>query len=121
MRALSTAPRDLTVQVEDVARVLVDLALRLVERQKLPPILHFSAQERMTKLDMAHTFARLLNLPTDHIQAVSDEPKPGDTPRPRDCHLSTAALDQLGVDTRAAISFEDWWRAYFARGGGAQV
>ena len=74
----------------------------------------------MTKLDMAHTFARLLQLPTDHIQAVSDEPKPGDTPRPRDCHLSNAALEQLGVDVRAAVSFEAWWAAYFARGG-AQV
>ena len=111
---------ELTTQVEDVARVLVDLALRLVDRQQLPPILHFSAQERMTKLDMARTFARLLNLPTDHIQAVSDEPKPGDTPRPRDCHLSNAALEQLGVDTQAAASFEAWWAAYFARGG-AQV
>lgn len=98
--------------------MLVDLASRLAQTETLPSILHFSATERMTKLDMARLFARLLGVSTEHIEAVSDAPKPGDTPRPRDCRLSNAALQKLGIDTSAAQKFEDWWRAYFARGGG---
>jgi S-adenosylmethionine synthetase len=62
---------------------------------------------------MALMFARLLDVPKDNIVPVG-APKPGDTPRPRDCHLSTKSLEALGVQVQAEKSFEDWWTSYFA-------
>ena len=113
--------RRFPTNVGDVARVLVDLSVKLNDGENLPPILHFSAQEEFSKLDMANIFARLLGVPTDHILSVSDAPSPGDTPRPRDCHLSTAALEKLGVDVKPAMPFEEFWRLYVERGGGLKA
>jgi len=101
--------------VSDVGRVLIDLALRLHQGslgQLSSPILQFSAQEKFTKYTMAKIFASCLNLAGDHIVAVSDEPKPDETQRPKDCHLSNRALEEIGVDVRAETTFEHWWRDY---------
>lgn len=47
----------------------------------------------------------------DGLKPVSKTPdlKPGETQRPYDCHLSTRALKELGVDT-STVDFADWWR-----------
>lgn len=113
--------RRFPTNVHDVARVLVDLSVRLKDGVSLPSHLHFSAQEEFSKLDMARLFAKLLGVSSDHLVAVSDEPGPGETPRPRDCHLSTAALEKLGIDVNPAQGFESWWAQYFGRGGGQKA
>lgn len=57
----------------------------------IPPILHFSAQQLFTKYTITELFARLHHPPLDlgdNLVRVSVGPKPGETIRPRDCHLS---------------------------------
>lgn len=62
---------------------------------EIPAILHFSAQEMFTKYDMAHIFARVHQPPLevrDNLVRVDEGPKPGETIRPKDCHLSNVRL-----------------------------
>jgi len=57
----------------------------------IPSVLHFSAQQEHTKYTIAQLFARLHSPPLeldDRLVRVSDGPKPGETVRPQDCHLS---------------------------------
>ncbi|GAA5989543.1 hypothetical protein JCM10908_000524 [Rhodotorula pacifica] len=99
--------------VEDIARVLRDLAVKSQEAA-IPPILHFSAQQMYTKYDMAKIFARVHEPALevgDNLVRVDDGPKPGQTVRPRDCHLSNRAIEALGIET-STVDFESWWRAY---------
>ncbi|BGP39999.1 hypothetical protein JCM10450v2_003979 [Rhodotorula kratochvilovae] len=99
--------------VSDVARVLVDLADKSTSTA-LPPVLHFSAQQLYTKYSISLLFARLHASPLelgDHLVRVSEGPKPGETVRPRDCHLSNRAIEALGIDTQT-VDFEAWWADY---------
>ncbi|GAA5842605.1 hypothetical protein JCM9279_003635 [Rhodotorula babjevae] len=100
--------------VADIARVLVELAEKS-STTTLPSILHFSAQQEHTKYTIAQLFARLHNPPLevgDRLMRVSDGPKPGETVRPQDCHLSNRAIEALGIDTSRCVDFEAWWREY---------
>ncbi|KPV75524.1 uncharacterized protein RHOBADRAFT_44031 [Rhodotorula graminis WP1] len=100
--------------VADIARVLVELAEKS-SSTTLPSILHFSAQQEHTKYTIAQLFARLHNPPLelgDNLVRVSDGPKPGETVRPQDCHLSNRAIEALGIDTSRCVDFEAWWREY---------
>merc|ERR1712080_195266 len=102
--------------VEDIARVLRDLAVKSQETS-IPAILHFSAQQMYTKYDMAQILARVRQPPLevgDNLVRVDEGPKPGETVRPRDCHLSNRAIEALGIDT-TTVDFETWWRAYLSR------
>jgi S-adenosylmethionine synthetase len=78
---------------------------------ELPQILHFSSQKKVyTKLEISQFFAKCLNIEdTSFLIPVTEGPKPGDTRRPRDCHLSNAALEKLGIDTSEGTSFETWF------------
>ncbi|TNY20496.1 RmlD-like substrate binding domain-containing protein [Rhodotorula diobovata] len=99
--------------VADVARVLVDLADKSTSTT-LPSVLHFSAQQEHTKYTIAQLFAALHTPPLelgDRLVRVSEGPKPGETVRPRDCHLSNRAIEALGIDT-TAVDLEAWWREY---------
>ncbi|BGP24566.1 dTDP-4-dehydrorhamnose reductase [Rhodotorula toruloides] len=99
--------------VTDVARVLVDLAAKSTSTQ-LPPILNFSAQQLYTKYTISLLFSKLHNPPLelgDNLVRVTHGPKPGETIRPRDCHLSNRAIEALGIDTRT-VNFEQWWTEY---------
>lgn len=102
--------------VQDVARVLIDvgkLYRSSKESAELPQILHFSSQSKVyTKLDISNFYAKQLGIDdTSFLVPVREGPKPGETKRPRDCHLSVAALQKLGIDTREEESFE----SYFSR------
>ncbi|BGO94059.1 hypothetical protein NBRC10512_003692 [Rhodotorula toruloides] len=102
--------------VTDIARVLVDLAARSASTQ-LPHILHFSAQQLYTKYTISRLFAELHNPPLklgDNLVRVTEGPKPGETVRPKDCHLSNRAIEALGIDTRT-VDFEQWWTEYLRR------
>ncbi|GAA5858796.1 hypothetical protein JCM5353_000209 [Sporobolomyces roseus] len=96
----------------DVARVLIDLA-ELLQQRRLPSILHFSAQEPMTKFDIATLFASLHSPPlvTKYLESDAKGPQPGDTVRPRNCHLSNRALGETGVDCKA-VNFRDWSKQF---------
>ncbi|GAA6058099.1 hypothetical protein JCM3770_001112 [Rhodotorula araucariae] len=99
--------------VSDIARVIVDLADKSTSTT-LPSILHFSAQQLYTKYSISLLFARLHTPPLEvggNLVRVSEGPKPGETIRPRDCHLSNRAIEALGIDTRT-VDFEAWWADY---------
>lgn len=65
----------------------------LSAKQKLPPILQFSTQWPCTKYDVCNVLADLHEprLDVSGMVAVADGPKPGETVRPRDCHLSNVS------------------------------
>lgn len=61
---------------------------------------------------MSTTLSKLLGLSSQadaNLARVSQGPGKGETVRPRDCHLSNAALESLGVDC-SATDFEAWWK-----------
>ncbi|GAA5978718.1 hypothetical protein JCM11641_006153 [Rhodosporidiobolus odoratus] len=111
--------------VSDIARVLVELSDK-ASHTPIPAILHFSAQQLYTKKTICDLFARLhsppLNLGDDMV-SVDEGPKPGETIRPIDCHLSNQKLmlsfdrtmqreiGKLGINVQT-VDFESWWAEY---------
>ncbi|KAI8866523.1 NAD(P)-binding protein [Ramicandelaber brevisporus] len=99
--------------VEDVARVLVDL----VEKTPIPAgLLQFSSQERYTKYEVALMAARIIGYPdTSFIEAdMSAETNPSSAvSRPKDTQLSVDKLQSLDISTKT-VSFSDWWRNHLA-------
>ncbi|GAA6027212.1 hypothetical protein JCM8097_002489 [Rhodosporidiobolus ruineniae] len=99
--------------VEDIARVLVDLVDKS-QHTEIPSILHFSSQKLYTKYTISQLFASLHSPPLelgDNLVQVTEGPKPGETIRPRDCHLSNREIEKLGIDT-TTMDFEQWWKEY---------
>ncbi|EGS21020.1 dtdp-4-dehydrorhamnose reductase-like protein [Thermochaetoides thermophila DSM 1495] len=98
---------------EDVARVCYDVAVRYIEsgaKQSLPRILQFSSEDKYTKYEMCQLFAEIMGLPIDNIEANTEGNDPNATvQRPYDCHLSTRALQELGIDV-STQDFVGWWR-----------
>ncbi|RMZ92441.1 hypothetical protein DV736_g339, partial [Chaetothyriales sp. CBS 134916] len=102
----------------DVGRVCADIAKLYADKKsgagehRLPRILQFSSEDRMTKYEISQTFAAVTGLSTDGLVAEKDGGKPGPdgTLRPYDCHLDTSTLKELGIDVRT-VDFEAWWRA----------
>ncbi|EGX52628.1 hypothetical protein AOL_s00007g411 [Orbilia oligospora ATCC 24927] len=95
---------------EDVARVLKDIAEKYTSEDptKLPRILQFSSEDRCTKYEICERLAQALGLPMPHIVANSTvDPNPS-VKRPYDCHLSTKALKDLGINV-TTMDFEAWW------------
>lgn len=113
--------------VTDVARVLMDLVSLFDARRTeggspgMPPILHFTAQEPMTKYDMCLVMSRAWNratqegaLSTDHLDPQFEDDPAAVTHRPRNCKLDTSATTALGIDVQCN-AFAEWWTSYFAR------
>jgi len=96
--------------IGDVAKVIYAITLG-GQHGKIPQIVHFSSQTLYTKYKIATLFAELSGNSGQHLIAQSDAPGPEETPRPRDCHLSNAALKKAGVDC-ATVDFEKWWKLY---------
>ncbi|CAG8455319.1 13895_t:CDS:10 [Ambispora leptoticha] len=95
--------------VEDIARVIKDLAKKQVEENiPIKGIFHFSAQEAYTKYQMCVVFAEILHLPIDHITPNDKEPASTEVKRPYDCRLSNDRLNELGIDTNY-MDFNSWW------------
>ncbi|KAF3222676.1 hypothetical protein TWF106_005481 [Orbilia oligospora] len=95
---------------EDVARVLKDIAEKYTSEDptNLPRILQFSSEDRCTKYEICERLAQVLGLPMPHIIANSTvDPNPS-VKRPYDCHLSTKALKDLGINV-TTMDFEAWW------------
>jgi S-adenosylmethionine synthetase len=92
----------------------------------LPPILHFSSQEPFTKYEMCLEFAKILDLPIDHITPIPVVPEGvylylcvnlrrdvdmgvDATPRPVNTWLDIVETEQrLGI-TLEFSGFAEWW------------
>ncbi|KAH7362597.1 RmlD substrate binding domain-containing protein [Plectosphaerella cucumerina] len=97
---------------EDVGRVCADIAARYLDAgdEKLPRVLQFSSEDRMTKYEICQTFADIMGLSMDNIEANTEGNDPAaSVQRPFDCHLSTKALRDLGIDV-STNDFVGWWR-----------
>ncbi|CZR56359.1 related to methionine adenosyltransferase regulatory beta subunit [Phialocephala subalpina] len=98
---------------EDVGRVLADVATKYLEtedRSSLPKILQFSSEDKMTKYEICELFAEIMGLPLDGIIPNTEGNDPNaKVQRPYDCHLSTKALKDLGIEV-ATQDFKGWWR-----------
>jgi len=81
----------------------------------IPKILHYSAPDPYTKYEMCLVFSAILSLPHKHIIPDSQPPPPDvAVGRPRDCHLSVKAIEELGLEVDSC-DFEEWWRGYLAK------
>ncbi|KAL1836706.1 hypothetical protein VTJ49DRAFT_4751 [Mycothermus thermophilus] len=98
---------------EDVARVCYDIAIRYLnetDKPSLPRILQFSSEDRYTKYEICQIFAEIMGVPMDRIEPNSQGNDPNAAvQRPYDCHLSTRALQDLGIDV-STQDFVGWWR-----------
>ncbi|KAI4157116.1 MAG: hypothetical protein L6R39_000779 [Caloplaca ligustica] len=96
---------------EDVARVIVDIAMRYLAADKarvaMPRVLQYSSEDRFTKFQMCQLFAEILGLPLEGMTGTGEDTK-AVVPRPYDTHLSTKVLRDLGVDV-GTVDFKDWW------------
>jgi len=100
--------------VQDVARVLLDIGKLYstnTEAKSLPSLVHFSSQSKVwTKLEISLFFAKQLGITdTSFLEPVKVGNQPGETRRPRDCHLSVRALKKIGIDCSEEQSFEEWF------------
>ncbi|KAJ8132265.1 hypothetical protein O1611_g1355 [Lasiodiplodia mahajangana] len=98
---------------EDVGRVCHDVATKYLateDRSALPEILQFSSEDKFTKYEMCQAFAEIMGLPITAIEPNTEGNDPNAAvQRPYDCHLSTAALKQIGIDV-STQDFVAWWR-----------
>lgn len=98
---------------EDVGRVCKDIATTYLDgvtpRSDLPKILHFSSEDRFTKFEICQLLAEIMGLPLDGMVPIEDGNAPaGGVQRPYDTHLSSKALQELGLDVQTQ-NFKDWW------------
>ncbi|KAI5461367.1 hypothetical protein BGZ63DRAFT_414131 [Mariannaea sp. PMI_226] len=99
---------------EDIGRVCHDIAQKYLDtgdnRSTLPVILQFSSEDRMTKYEICQVFGEIMGLPISGITPNTQGNDPNaSVQRPYDCHLSTQALKDLGIDISTA-DFRAWWR-----------
>ncbi|KAM0559781.1 hypothetical protein ACHAPJ_004305 [Fusarium lateritium] len=100
---------------EDIGRVCHDISVKYLdtpsnERGSLPHILQFSSEDRMTKYEIVSLFGEIMGLSTEGIKPNTQGNDPNaSVQRPYDCHLSTKALKDLGIDV-SACDFKGWWR-----------
>ncbi|KAH7906989.1 hypothetical protein BJ138DRAFT_1174741 [Hygrophoropsis aurantiaca] len=99
--------------VEDIASFLVRLSA--LDTTNIPPILHYSGEEKFTKYEICEIFGRVLDLKIDHIIADSSAPTgAGATTRPKDCQLDTRETKQLLEGDLRCSSFEAWWKRHLS-------
>ncbi|KKL35992.1 dTDP-4-dehydrorhamnose reductase [Burkholderia contaminans FFH2055] len=79
----------------DVADVIRDLTLRHLAGASITGLRHWSAEEPMTKYDIAQRIAAALGIEA----ALKRIDQPTDaTPRPYDCHLDASRVRAAGID-----------------------
>ncbi|KAI1178496.1 hypothetical protein F4777DRAFT_537824 [Nemania sp. FL0916] len=98
---------------EDVGRVCRDVAAKYLntpDHSTLPQILQFSSEDKLTKYEICQAFGEIMGLSIDAIKPNTEgnDPKAA-VQRPYDCHLSTSALKQIGIDV-STQDFVAWWR-----------
>jgi dTDP-4-dehydrorhamnose reductase len=99
---------------EDVGRVCKDIAEKYLAtptggKNHLPTILQFSSEDRLTKYQICEIFADIMGLPMGALVANKEGNYPNvAAQRPYDTHLSTKALQDLGIDV-STMDFKAWW------------
>jgi dTDP-4-dehydrorhamnose reductase len=98
---------------EDVGRVCQDIAakyLQTEDKSTLPTILQFSSEDKCTKYEICELFADIMGYSMEGMKANTEgnDPK-ASVQRPYDCHLSSQALQDLGIDV-STQDFKGWWR-----------
>lgn len=98
---------------EDVGRVCHDVAVKYLAAgpsDKLPRVLQFSSEDKFTKYEICQLFGDIMGLSIDGIEPNTQGNDPGAAvQRPYDCHLSTKALKDLGINV-STQDFTGWWR-----------
>ncbi|KAI0380817.1 NAD(P)-binding protein [Hypomontagnella monticulosa] len=98
---------------EDVGRVCHDISIKYLgsnDTSKLPYILQFSSEDKFTKYEMCQLFGEIMGLSIAAIEPNTEGNDPNaSVQRPYDCHLSTKALKDLGIDV-STQDFTGWWR-----------
>ncbi|KAL7317868.1 hypothetical protein PS15m_004168 [Mucor circinelloides] len=95
--------------VEDVGRVLKDLAVAKVENHKdIKGIYHFSGEESITKYQVCEIVGKILNAPIDHLTPQDTVDKAAAVSRPENSHLSNKRLQESGIDT-SCVKFATWF------------
>lgn len=94
---------------------VIDLAVKYLyaapsERAKLPRVLQFSSEDEFTKYEICQLFGDIMGLSVENIVPNTEGNDPeAEVQRPYDCHLSTRALRDIGVDV-STQDFTGWWR-----------
>ena len=78
------------------------------EELQLPLTLHFTAEEMLTKWDIACIFADILGRGTGHLRKVDQIGQGGKVGRPRNVKLDTGELRKLGINVETVV-FGRWW------------
>ena len=95
----------------DVGRVCKDIATKYtedgVDRRSLPKILQFTSEDRMTKYNICQMLADIAGQRLDRMKPVGNDPN-ARVQRPYDTHLSTKALQDLGIPVWTQ-DFRAWW------------
>ena len=105
--------RRFPTNTQDVGRVCNDIAVRYIKDRPnlktLPKILHFSAEEDMTKYEIAQRLAKILGVEIPGMVANKEGNDPNAAvQRPYNTHLSTKVLKDVGINVQA-MKFDDWW------------
>jgi hypothetical protein len=80
------------------------------DKASLPRVLQFSSEDKYTKYEMCQLFGEIMGAPIDRIVPNTEGNDPNaSVQRPYDCHLSTKALQGLGIDV-STQDFVGWWR-----------
>ncbi|KAI1084166.1 NAD(P)-binding protein [Whalleya microplaca] len=98
---------------EDVGRVCHDVSVKYLgsdDRSALPQILQFTSEDKFTKYEICQHFGEIMGLSIAAIEPNTEGNDPNAAvQRPYDCHLSTRALKDLGIDV-STQDFTGWWR-----------
>ncbi|KAI1635296.1 hypothetical protein F4809DRAFT_460463 [Biscogniauxia mediterranea] len=98
---------------EDVGRVCHDISVKYLgssDRTLLPQTLQFSSEDKFTKYEICKLFGEIMGLSIAAIEPNTEGNDPNAAvQRPYDCHLSTQALKDLGIDV-STQDFTGWWR-----------
>ncbi|KAK7417714.1 hypothetical protein QQX98_004370 [Neonectria punicea] len=98
---------------EDVARVGYEITSKYLEtddRSSFPQVLHFTSEDKFTKYEICQVFGEIMGLSTTAIEPNIEGNDPRSiVQRPYDCHLSTRALKELGIDV-STQNFVGWWK-----------
>ncbi|TVY52231.1 Methionine adenosyltransferase 2 subunit beta [Lachnellula cervina] len=94
---------------EDVGHIATKY-LDAEDKTSLPTTLQFSSEDKFTKYEICELFAEIMGLPLDGMVANSEGNDPNaSVQRPYDCHLSSQALKDIGINT-ATQDFKGWWK-----------
>lgn len=87
--------------VDDVAYVCRQMLEYRSENSEFSGTYHWSGNQPMTKYQMAHVMAEVLESAVDHIVPVKHPPI--GAPRPQDCQLDCTDLKSLGIGKQTAF------------------